>query len=144
MRALSTDRKVAALATAPLFAGLGRREMRQLAQVAESVDVKPGKVLVREGKSATEFFVIVEGQFGVTRDGRTISELGPGDFFGEIALIESSRRSATVTAKTDGRLFVLTRRAFWDLLDSDRDVERRVLRAVAKRLLATVADPTTP
>ena len=116
--------------------------MRQLAQVAESVDVTPGKVLVREGKSATEFFVIVEGELGVTRDGRTIGELGPGDFFGEIALIESSRRTATVTAKTDGRLFVLTRRAFWDLLDSNRDVERRVLRAVAKRLLATVADPT--
>jgi CRP/FNR family cyclic AMP-dependent transcriptional regulator len=77
----------------------------------------------------------------VTKDGDRVATLGPGDFFGEIALIEHSRRTATVTAQTPVRFFVLTRRAFSALLDRNPGVERRVLRALAKRVLGS-GDPT--
>ena len=92
-------------------------------------------MLTKEGQIGQEFFVIVEGEAEVTKDGKTLGTMGPGDFFGEIALIEHTRRTATVTAKTPLRFFVLTSQAFWGLIEASPGVERKVLLALAKRVL---------
>ena len=137
MRLFSANTKADALARAPLFEGLSRKELAQLARMTEDVEVDPGKVLVREGETGREFFVIVDGEVEVTKGGKSLGTRGGGDFFGEIALIEHVPRTATVTAKTPVRFFVLTSQAFASLLDHNPGVERKVLRALARRVLAT-------
>jgi CRP-like cAMP-binding protein len=137
----STNTKVEALRRAPLFEGLARRELIELAKVTDDLEVEPSKVLCKEGQPAREFFVIVEGEVDVTKGVKKVATLGPGDFFGEIALIEHGTRTATVTAKTPLRFFVLHSRAFTSLMDSAPGVERKILRALAKRVLGD-SDPT--
>jgi ATP-binding cassette, subfamily B, bacterial len=139
----SHDTKVESLARAPLFQDLSREELRQLATVTEDLEVEEGKVLCREGESASEFFVIIDGEVDVTAGGRHLRTLSDGDFFGEIALIEDIRRTATVTATTPLRFFVLTRQSFWGMIERMPEVERKVLRALAKRVLATSSDDPT-
>jgi CRP/FNR family cyclic AMP-dependent transcriptional regulator len=142
MRLFSQDTKVKALKGAPLFEGLSRKELAQLARVSEDVEVEPGTVLCKEGDIGHEFFVIVEGKVKVTRKGRRVSVRGGGDFVGEIALIEDVPRTATVTAETPVRLFVLTRKDFRHLLDENPTVERKVMRVLARRLAEVSKDPT--
>jgi CRP-like cAMP-binding protein len=89
-----------------------------------------------------EFFVIVDGKVQVTRKGRRVAKLRSGDFVGEIALVTEMPRPATVTAETPVRLFVLTRREFHAVLDNNPNVERKVLRALARRLAGTSSNPT--
>jgi CRP/FNR family cyclic AMP-dependent transcriptional regulator len=142
MKLFSQDTKVQALKRAPLFDGLSRKELTQLAQVSEDLEVEPGKVLCTEGEIGHEFFVIVDGKVKVTRKGKRVAMRGGGDFVGEIALLEELPRTATVTAETPVRLFVLTRMDFRQLLDQEPRVERKVLRALARRLAETTSDPT--
>ena len=141
MHLFSQETKVAALRGSPLFHGLATSELAQLAKETEDLEVGPGKVLCEEGDTAREFFVILEGEVEVTKKGHRLAALGPGDFFGEIALIEHSTRTATVTATTPVRFFVLTSHAFSALLDHNPGAARKVLRALAKRVLAN-GDPT--
>src|ERR671921_1893419 len=82
----------------PLFAGLNRKERQALAPRADEVDLEEGRVIVREGQWAYEFFAIEEGTVEVRRGDQLLAELGPGDFFGEMGLMEDTRRNATVTA----------------------------------------------
>jgi CRP/FNR family transcriptional regulator, cyclic AMP receptor protein len=139
----SHNTKVESLSRAPLFENLSKDELRQLAGVTEDLEVDAGKVLCREGEMAREFFVIIDGEVDVTRDGDRLRTLSDGDFFGEIALIEDIPRTATVTATTPLRFFVLTRQSFWGMIERMPDVERKVLRALAKRVLAAgCGDPT--
>jgi CRP/FNR family transcriptional regulator, cyclic AMP receptor protein len=142
MRLFSQDTKVKALKGAPLFEGLSRKELAQLARVSEDLEVEPGTVLCKEGDIGHEFFVIVDGKVKVTRKGRRVSVRGGGDFVGEIALIEDVPRTATVTAETPVRLFVLTRKDFRHLLDEQPNVERKVMRVLARRLAEVSSDPT--
>jgi CRP/FNR family transcriptional regulator, cyclic AMP receptor protein len=142
MRLFSQDTKVKALKGAPLFEGLSRKELVQLARVSEDLEVEPGTVLCKEGETGHEFFVIVDGKVKIARKGRTIARRGGGDFVGEIALLEEMPRTATVTAETPVRLFVLTRRDFRHLLDENPNVERKVLQALARRLAQLSSDPT--
>lgn len=141
MRLFSQDTKVRALAAAPLFEGLSRKELTQLAKITEDMEIGQGKVLCKEGTNGHEFFVIVEGTVEVTKDGRTIATLGPGDFIGEIALIQQGPRTATATAKTPVRLFALTSQGFFSMLDANPPIERKVLRTLAKRLARTSEAP---
>jgi CRP/FNR family transcriptional regulator, cyclic AMP receptor protein len=136
----SRDKKVAALKSAPLFADLSRRELTELAKVTEDVDFDAGQVLCREGQTGQEFFVIMEGEVEVTRRGKKLARGGSGEFFGEIALVENLPRTATVTAQTPIRSFVLTRRSFLRLLDEQPRVERKVMRALARRLVSVSDD----
>jgi CRP/FNR family cyclic AMP-dependent transcriptional regulator len=136
----SHDTKVDSLRRAPLFADLSKDELQELAKVTEDIEVQPGKALCREGEAASEFFVIIDGEVEVTRDGQRIRTLGSGDWFGEIALLEELRRTATVTATTPLRFFVLTRQSFWGMVNRSPEVERKLLRALAKRLVTD--DPT--
>jgi signal-transduction protein with cAMP-binding, CBS, and nucleotidyltransferase domain len=105
----SQDTKVQSLARAPLFSELSKDELAQLAKATEDLDVPEGRVLCREGELAQEFFVIIEGEADVTKGGEHLTTLKDGDFFGEIALIVDIPRTATVTAKTPLRFFVLSR-----------------------------------
>jgi CRP/FNR family transcriptional regulator, cyclic AMP receptor protein len=136
------DTKVDALRSAPLFEGLSRKELVQLARMSDDLEVPPGQVLCREGEVGQQFFVIIDGKVEVTRKGKRVAARGAGDFFGEIALLEDTPRMATVTAKTPLRLFVLTRRDFRHLVDESPRVERKVLRALARRVVELSRDPT--
>jgi CRP/FNR family cyclic AMP-dependent transcriptional regulator len=142
VRLFTQDTKVEALKRAPLFEGLSRKELVQLARVSEDVEVPPGKVLCKEGQLGREFFVIVDGEVEVTRDGKRVATRTGGEFFGEIALLEDIPRTATVTAKTPLRFFVLTRKDFRHLVNENRNVERKVLRALARRIVELSGDPT--
>ena len=142
MPLFATDAKVERLGQTRLFSGLKKKDLSELAKVTEDVEVPAGKVLCREGEIGREFFVIVDGEVEVTRGGERVTTLGEGSFFGEIALIEDWRRTATVTAARELRFFVMTNRAFWGLLDSKPEIQREVLRCVAARLAQESDDPT--
>lgn len=137
----SHDTKADALARCPFFEGLSRGELLELAKVTEDMEVEEGKVLTREGQSGSEFFVIVDGEVSVTKDGQEIRTLGPGDFFGEIALLEDTPRTATVVAKTPLRFFVLTRQSFRSMLAHQPELEQKVLAALEERVRATSESP---
>jgi CRP/FNR family transcriptional regulator, cyclic AMP receptor protein len=142
MKLFSQDKKVESLKRAPLFADLSRKELAQLARLTDDAEVPVGRVLCKEGELGREFFVLVEGQVDVTRDGKRVATAGAGDFVGEISLLERTSRTATVTAKTPVRMFVLTPKDFRRVLDANPSVERKVLRALARRVLELSRDPT--
>jgi CRP-like cAMP-binding protein len=143
MRLFSQDAKLRALKRAPLFEGLSRKELTELARVSEDLEFPEGRVLCREGDVGHEFFVIVDGDVEVTRKGRKVAAEHSGDFFGEIALVEPrTPRMATVTAKTPVRCFVLTRQAFMAMIEANPSVERKVLRALARRVVELSRNPT--
>jgi CRP/FNR family cyclic AMP-dependent transcriptional regulator len=135
------DTKADALGRCPLFSRLSRGNLVELAKVTEDLEVEEGKVLAREGEIGQEFFVIVEGEVAVTQDGKEIRTLGPGDFFGEIALLKDVRRTATVMAKTPLRFFVLTRQGFRSLVAHQPQIEQQVRKTAEERAGAT-DDPT--
>jgi CRP/FNR family transcriptional regulator, cyclic AMP receptor protein len=142
VRLFTHDTKMEALKRAPLFEGLSRAELVLLSRVTEDLEVPAGKVLCRQGEIGHEFFVIIDGEIDVTRDGEHLGTRSSGDFFGEIALLEEIPRTATVTAKTPLRFFVLTRQAFTRLIDANPRVERKVLRTLARRVADLARDPT--
>jgi CRP-like cAMP-binding protein len=105
------------LKSIPLFEEVGDEELAQIAPFATEVSVEEGRELVREGDFSYEFMAIEEGEAEVTRSGEHLADLGPGDFFGEMGLLEKTLRNATVTAKTPVRLVTLTG---WDLKRVER------------------------
>jgi len=131
---LRGNEKIDAIRRAPLFADCSQRELEQIAQIADEIDLDEGKELTRLGQSGREFFVLLEGEADVSQDGRVINKLGPGDFFGEIALVEDVPRTATVTATTPVRTLVITDRAFRQLLEKQPELQRKVLVALAERV----------
>jgi cAMP-dependent protein kinase regulator len=108
-----------------LFQSFSEEEVHEVSPFADEISVPEGKVLVREGDYSYEFIAIEEGTAEVTRDGEHVADLGPGDFFGEIGLLERGLRTATVTAKTPMRLITLTG---WDM----RRVEKAMPEAVER------------
>lgn len=137
MQLFSHDTKADALARTPLFGTLARGDLISLAKATEDMEVPEGKVLAREGETGQEFFVLVEGEVSVTKNGEEVRTLGAGDFFGEIALLEDVRRTATVTATTPVRFFVLTRQGFRSLVAHQPGIEEQVRAAAAERSAAT-------
>jgi CRP/FNR family cyclic AMP-dependent transcriptional regulator len=118
----------------PFFEGLDRRELGAVGRQADELDVAAGKVLAREGEFGQEFFVIESGTAEVTRGGEPVATLGPGEFFGEIALLEDdARRTATVTAATPMVLIVLTRASFRALDREHPKLHARVSAAIDAR-----------
>jgi CRP/FNR family transcriptional regulator, cyclic AMP receptor protein len=96
----------------PLFAGLTKSQRAQVARWADEIDEPAGFHLVDQGNYAHEFFVLLEGTVSISQDGAHIADLGPGDFFGEIALVEHKRRTASVAATTPIRAVVMHSREF--------------------------------
>jgi CRP-like cAMP-binding protein len=131
---LRHNEKVEWIKRAPLFAHLSKRDLAQVAQLADEIDLSKGKEMTREGAPGREFFVLLEGEADVSKNGRRINQLGPGDFFGEIALVSDSPRTATVTATSPVHALVITDRSFKRLLKDDPDIQSKVLAAVAARL----------
>ena len=122
------------LAQVPLFSALSKKELQLVARRAEDVKVDPGRILVSEGSTGSEFFVIIEGTATVSRHGRKVATLGPGDAFGELALLDKAPRNATVTAATPMELVVLGQREFGGLIDEVPGFARKLLAGMARRL----------
>lgn len=122
------------LASVPLFAACAKNDLKLVARRAENVRVEAGKELVTEGKPGHEFFVIAEGKANVKRKGKKLATLGPGDFFGELALLDRAPRNATVVAGSDMELFVLGQREFSGLLDEVPGLAHKLLTGMARRL----------
>jgi CRP/FNR family transcriptional regulator, cyclic AMP receptor protein len=138
MPRVTQDAKIQLLRRTPLFADLSKRELIELARLSDDLEVPAGAVLAREGEIGHEFFAVVEGEVEFARGGRTLDVSGPVEFFGEISLVEHTRRLATVTATTPLRFFVLGSREFRTLMDDNPRIERKVLLALARRLLSLV------
>jgi CRP/FNR family cyclic AMP-dependent transcriptional regulator len=116
-----------------LFDGLSRKQRKLLAMRADEVVVEPGEVLCSKGKTPDEFFVIEEGTARVVRDGQFLNELGPGEFFGEMGLLEEAPRNADVVAETQVKLMVLSGPAFKELEREAPKLARRLSRSVELR-----------
>lgn len=123
-----------ALASVPLFAACSRKELQQVARQGEHREAAAGSSVVIEGSAGAEFFVILDGTARVERHGRTVAELGPGSYFGELSLLDRAPRNATVVAQTSLQLVVLGQRAFDELLDSLPKFDRKLLAGLARRL----------
>jgi len=131
------DEKLEHLRRVPLFAKMGTRELERLGELADEVEVGLDRVLAEQGRVGHEFFIVLEGRVMVL-DGRTpVRTLGPGDFFGEIALIESVPRTATVRAEGIVQLLVVGHREFNALMDEFPTVRKAVMDALAERLRRT-------
>jgi CRP/FNR family cyclic AMP-dependent transcriptional regulator len=135
---LDKDSKAAAMAKVPLFSRCSKGELRRIGQIADEVDLPAEKTLTKEGARGREFFVLLEGTADVRRDTRLVAPLGPGDFFGEIALVTDVPRTATVKTTSPVRALVITDRAFRELMRKSPEIQRKVLEAVASRLAATL------
>ncbi len=130
----SRNAYLAHLAKVPLFSGCSQAELRALARRTTDIPVAPGSVLVKEGELGYEFFVITDGRAKVSRGGRKVRELGAGDFFGELALLERVPRNATVTAISDMEAIVLTRADFDAALAEAPGMARKLMVGMARRL----------
>lgn len=122
------------LAEIPMFAALAKKDLTTLARHADEVELPEGRVLVEEGRRGREFFVIVDGKARVTRGGRKVADLGPGDYFGELALLDDAPRNATVTALTPLTVVVMERRAFSGVLDEIPSIAHKLATGLARRL----------
>jgi CRP-like cAMP-binding protein len=133
-RVLRKDAKITLLRKVPLFAQCSKRELQEIASVADEVTLPEGTSLTKEGASGREFVVIVDGAAEVRRRGRKVNVLGSGDFLGEIALITKSPRTATVLTTEPTRALVITASAFRSLLRRTPSIQLKVVEALADRL----------
>jgi CRP-like cAMP-binding protein len=129
------DEQLDYLARVSLFRACGRDELKAIAAQSSVSRVDAGRILVREGQvGAAEFFVIVEGEAEVTRAGAVIARMGPGEYFGELSLLDPAPRDATITCSTAMELLVLTWRELETLLVDAPGMTRRLLQGMAARL----------
>jgi CRP/FNR family transcriptional regulator, cyclic AMP receptor protein len=119
------------LATVPLFAGCNRRELAQIAKLGTNVNVAAGTKLTVQGRAGSEFMLVVTGQARAYIDDVEVADFGPGDFFGELALLEGGPRAATVIADTEMELIDLTQGEFFGLLDMVPAIARKLLTVMA-------------
>ena len=131
---LSKNEKVELLKRTALFAECTRAELIEVALSADERAAPAGDSLTEEGQGGREFFVLVEGAVVVKRGGRKLADLGPGDWFGEIAILTYKPRTATVTAISPVRLLVISDRAFRRVVETMPRIALNVLRSVAARL----------
>jgi len=134
---LGSNSKIDLIRGVPLFASASKQELGEIASIADEIDLPEGKVLIKEGDTGREFFVLIEGTAEVARGGKKVASIGPGDFFGEIALISRTPRNATITTTSPVRALVITDRAFRQLLDHSPQIQIGVLSALAERLAPT-------
>lgn len=120
----------------PLFKDLSNQQLAIVAQNADEVQSQPGDVLTRQGHLGHEFILIVEGRVRVERDGEVVAHMGPGEFLGEIALIDGKPRTATATTEEPSVLLVVQARAFNLLLDTVPGLQRQILLTFCERLRA--------
>jgi CRP-like cAMP-binding protein len=131
---LHKDAKVELLKGVPLFSKLKRKQLEDIAHIADEIDLKAGKEMATEGDRGREFFVLLKGEAEVTKGGKRINTMKEGDFFGEIALVTKMPRTATVTATSDVDVLVITEPAFDSLLKKSPEIGRGVAEALAERV----------
>lgn len=122
------------LAKVPMFRALSKRDLALVKRNAEDHRIRKGDPLVKEGARGHEFFIIVDGKASVRRKGKKIGTLGPGEYFGELALLDPAPRNASVTADTDMEVLILNEREFSGLLAEVPTLARKVLTGMARRL----------
>ncbi len=131
---LRKNAKVEMLRRVPLFAQCSRKELDEIAGVADELQLADGRDLTREGERGREFFVVVDGELEVRRQAKQVATLGSGDFVGEMALITGRPRNATVTTKGTVRALVITDRAFTRLLLGSPEIQLKIMRELAERV----------
>ena len=122
------------LASVSLFSNCSKKDLQKIGKVSDEVDIAPGKTLVEQGRTGHEFFLILEGTATVRRGREIIAELSPGDYFGEMALLDRLPRSASVVADSEMKVLVLGQREFNGVLDSVPGLAYKILTIMAKRL----------
>ena len=128
------NQKIELLKHASLFSECNKKQLGEIAAIADEIELPAGKDLIRQGERGREFFVLLEGDVKVVKDGKAVEQRGPGDFFGEIALVSKVPRTATVTTTTPVRMLVVTDRDFKHLLETSPDLQLKVLETLAARL----------
>jgi len=131
---LGKDGKIELIKKVPLFSKLSKKELAEVAHLADELDLPNGKLMAEEGDRGREFFVLLEGEADVTKGDKSINTMREGDFFGEIALVTQMPRTASVTATSDVRVLVITERDFSALLKHSPEIGRRVAEALAERV----------
>jgi CRP/FNR family cyclic AMP-dependent transcriptional regulator len=125
-----------------LFSACSNKELGRVASLVDEAEVPQGAVLTKEGATGREFFAVVDGKATAKLRGKKIASYGPGDFFGEMALLDQGPRSATITADTAMSLYVLDAKSFGTLIDKYPSVARKILRGLAGRLRKAEKAPT--
>jgi CRP/FNR family transcriptional regulator, cyclic AMP receptor protein len=129
-----TEDQIEYLGNVPLFSSCSKKELKALQSLCDRVDVPAGKELVRQGTTGYECFVLLTGTADVAINGRFVTSLGPGAYFGELALLDKQPRSATVTASSASSLLVLGPRQFSTALESFPGLAQKMLAGLAQRL----------
>ena len=138
----TTKESISRLSKVPLFTDCSNRDLQTIARVVRDIPHKAGTVIAREGEPGVGLFVIVSGTADVSIGGKKKATLGPGDFFGEIALLDGGPRTATVTAKTDVQLLGLTEWVFRGLMVEHPSIALKTLQQMAGRLRAVTKAAT--
>jgi CRP-like cAMP-binding protein len=128
------DQYLKTLAEVPMFSACSKKELTEVGKHADEVTFEPGATLIREGEPGSEFFVVVSGKATMSRKGRELAVVGPGEWFGELALLDKAPRNATVTASTPMQVIVLSQRSFKGLLAEVPTMTSKLLTGMARRL----------
>ena len=131
---LGKNKKVELIKNVPLFARCSRRELAEIAALADEIDIPEGSEIIREGERGREFFVLLDGEADVRRKGRKLATLTAGDFAGEIALVSRIPRTATVKTTAPARALVITDQAFRSVMHRSPQIQGKVLDALAARV----------
>jgi len=133
---MAKDQYIARLKSVPLFAGMSKKELDLMVRQADHLRYPARYTVVREGTPGEEFWLVVEGELAVERGGETVATLGPGDAFGELAVIDPAPRDATIVSTSPVELMVIGRRRFWATLEDSHTLMRKVIVGLAQRLRA--------
>jgi len=136
---MGADRKLNAIGRVPLFARLSKRELEFIGKEGDEVSVPAGKTLTRQDRQGDTFYVLLDGEAEVKVDGKRRRVLKPGDFFGEISMLDRGVATATVTTLTDARLFVMSHAQFRDAIKGSDQLMLKVLKAMGERLREDLA-----
>jgi CRP-like cAMP-binding protein len=134
MRRRGSNSKIELLKRVPLFSGISKRGLNELAKITDEIDLAAGKELIREGEPGRQFFILLDGKAEVRRKGRRINMLGAGDFFGEISLVTERPTTAAVILTEPASALVISRPAFRRLLLAEPAVQLQVLETLAERV----------
>jgi CRP-like cAMP-binding protein len=131
---MARDTKLEQLSQVRLFSAFNKKELGLIARASDEISVPAGKELVKQGSPGHEFFLILEGECSVRRDGRHVATLKDGDYFGELALLDRAPRNASVVAETPATFLVLGQREFSAVLDDVPVLAHKMLTIMAGRV----------
>ncbi len=140
---MSKDAYLDRLRAVPMFAALSKKELAAVLRAGGPLQYPAGHKVIREGTPGSELWVVISGDLTVSRDGDTVDTLGPGDFFGELAVIDPAPRNATITADTAVELVAIDGRRFWALMEQAPPVARKLMVHLARRVREHDAQPVS-